>query len=71
VPFDSDDLPARARAWLEGRPVDGVLFIAPGATASDPPQSLLVTQKFFTRLPWERAPAQFVRILAGNGYVPD
>lgn len=71
VPFDSDDLPARARTWLEGRPVDGVLFIAPGATASDPPQSLLVTQKFFTRLPWERAPAQFVRILAGNGYVPD
>jgi serine/threonine protein kinase len=71
VPFDSDDLPVRARAWLDGRPVDGVLFIAPGATASDPPQSLLVTRKFFTRLGWDRAPAQFVRILAGNGYVPD
>lgn len=71
VPFDSDELAARSRAWLEGRSFDGVLFVAPDPAGDEEPQSLLVTQRFFTRLGWEWAPEQFVRVLAGNGYVPD
>lgn len=71
VPFDSEELPVRARVWLEGRGVDGVLLIAPATDGAGGPQSLLVTGRFFTRLDWDRAPEQFVRILAGNGFVPE
>ncbi|RMH25620.1 MAG: hypothetical protein D6692_10685 [Planctomycetota bacterium] len=71
VPFDSDELAARSRAWLEGRSFDGVLFVAPDPDGDKEPQSLLVTQGFFTRLGWDLAPEHFVRVLAANGYVRD
>ena len=71
VPIDSDELPRRAREWLEGVPFDGVLFLAPDPQGGNEPKALLVTDRFFTRLGWQWAPEQFVRVLAGNGYVPD
>ena len=71
VPFDSDELATRSRGWLGGRAFDGVLFVAPAPDAKGGPQALLVTEKFFTRLGWEMAPEQFVRVLAANGYVPE
>jgi hypothetical protein len=70
VPIDSDDLPMRARAWLANRPFDAVLFIAPDPQGGPDPKAVLVTDRFFTRLGWKWAPEQFVRVLAGNGYVP-
>jgi serine/threonine protein kinase len=71
VPIDSDDLPMRARAWLANRPFDAVLFIAPDPQGGPDPKAVLVTDRFFTRLGWKWAPEQFVRVLAGNGYVPE
>lgn len=70
VPIDSDELPVRARAWLKNRPFDGVLFIAPDPDGGAEARSVLVTDRFFTRLGWKNAPEQFVRALAGNGYAP-
>jgi serine/threonine protein kinase len=71
VPIDSDELPRRARVWLQNSPFDGVLFIAPDPQGGPDPRSVLVTDRFFTRLGWAWAPEQFVRVLAGNGYVPE
>lgn len=71
VPIDSDALPTRARAWLQTQRLDGVLFLAPDPRGGPNPKSVLVTDRFFTRLGWELAPEQFVRVLAGNGYVPE
>lgn len=70
VPIDSDDLPMRARYWLDGQPFDAVLFIAPDPDGGSDPKAVLVTSRFFTRLDWRWAPEQFVRVLAGNGYIP-
>ena len=71
VPLDSDDLPSRARVWLQNRPFDAVLFIANDPQGGADPKAVLVTDRFFTRLGWQWAPEQFVRVLAGNGYVPE
>lgn len=71
VPADSDELPMRLRSWLKSHDTEGVLLLAADPEDDGRINALLVTQPFFTRMGWSAsAPEQFVRVLAGNGFVP-
>lgn len=70
VPIDSDELPMLAREWLATSDFDGVLLLAPEPGDQDEVASVLVTKKFFTRMDWEHAPGEYLKILAGNGFKP-
>lgn len=70
MPIEANRLPGKIRDWLSAGDFDGVLLLAPDPDDRDTIQSLLVTERFFTRLDWEGSAEQLVLILAGNGFKP-
>jgi len=70
MPVESNNLPGKVSDWLDDNDFDGVLMLAPDPEDRETVRSLLVTDKFFTRLDWEGSAKQMVLILSGNGFEP-
>ncbi|MEM9373960.1 MAG: hypothetical protein AAGA55_09980, partial [Planctomycetota bacterium] len=70
MPLESNSLPAKTRDWIAESDFDGVLLLSPVPESRDEVRSLLVTERFFTRLDWDGSAKQYVLILAGNGFEP-
>lgn len=71
LPLESQRLTTKTRDWLDANSdYDGVLLLAPDPNDRDTVRSLLVTERFFTRLDWDGSAKQYLTILAGNGFKP-
>lgn len=71
LPLESNRLAVKSREWLNNvQDYDGVLLLAPDPQDRDTVRSLLVTNRFFTRLDWDGSAKQYLTILSGNGFKP-